>query len=219
MIPRLCWYVADSTLRSLKAREEFSPRVLESLKSLCAFLMSEVHLIERGDEQRKKEAREQVPGDRIRDALALARELRWRLRLAAHGTSDSEGSDGETTEPRTNGVKRRRGHENGRIKEEFDFDDSSYRFKNFVPKKWDAYNATSVSQGKKKQRVLSSVEGTDWTKPWTEWDSAPNRMDVDGSREAEVDTKHEVIIRVRKTVKGLERQKIERTVENWEWTS
>lgn len=178
--------------------------------------MTEVHAIERGDEQRKKEARDQVPGDRIRDAPALARELRWRLRMAANGTSDSEGSDADITDDRRSGVKRKRGSTISKVKEDHNIDEHSSRFKNFVPKKWDAYNVSSVAQGKSKHKIIGSTEGAEWTKPWMEWVEEQEKMDVDQGAGADVDRKYEVLVRVRKTANGIERQKIERTVEIWD---
>jgi F-box and leucine-rich repeat protein 10/11 len=59
-------------------------------------LVSEARIIERGSEQAKKEARENVPGDRVKDPGLLARELRWRVRSAAGVDSDAElGDDGD----------------------------------------------------------------------------------------------------------------------------
>lgn len=78
----------------------------------------------------------------------------------------------------------------------------------------------------------------DWARPWMdEWDKAseqepaPNDsgvgMDVDvkmnvaekiaDESSAEVETKYDELVRVRRTARGLERQRIIRRVEVWEW--
>ena len=87
---RLCWYAGEKYLRDLKAKEEFPPRVLDSVEVLAEFLVSEARTMERGTDQTKKEAKDQVPGDRIKDAGAMARELRWRVRLAGGYESDDD---------------------------------------------------------------------------------------------------------------------------------
>ena len=51
--------------------------------------------MERGNDHAKREAREQVPNDRVKDAPALARELRWRVRLARGESSDDEEVDAD----------------------------------------------------------------------------------------------------------------------------
>ena len=73
---RLCWYAAEKYLRDLKGKEEFPPRVLEGIEALADFLVSEARTMERGSDSAKRQAKEDVPGDRIKDAPALARELR-----------------------------------------------------------------------------------------------------------------------------------------------
>jgi len=98
---RLCWYVGERYCRDLKNKEEFSPRVLKSLDALAGFLVSEARTLERGSEIAKKEARESVPADRVKDPSLLARELRWRVRNAAGVDSDAElgGDDDDTIVP------------------------------------------------------------------------------------------------------------------------
>ena len=91
-IHRLCWYVGERYLKDLKAKEEFSPRILESIESLAQFLVNEARLMERPvDSSSKREAKDMVPADKVKDPCALARELRWRVRLAAGAGSGDEG--------------------------------------------------------------------------------------------------------------------------------
>ena len=85
---RLCWYVGEKYLRDLRSREDFTPRVLESIEALSEFLVSEARAMERSPESVKRDIRDQVPGDKVKDAPALARELRWRVRLAEGYTRD-----------------------------------------------------------------------------------------------------------------------------------
>lgn len=211
--------------------------------------MREVHAIERGDEHRKKDAREHVPGDRVRDAPALARELRWRLHMARNGSSDSEhevdaeeGSESVEDRERSNGVKRKRGLNGSVVKvkaeqehEDEEEEEPAPRFRNFVPKRWDVSRATALLQGQNHRTppgprpqvdgAQNGVASTEWAGPWIDWTEddgfagKSEKMDVDSVSKdtASVERKRDVLVRVRKTAKGLERQRIERTVEVWEW--
>ena len=96
-------------------------RVLHGLVALADFLVSEARLIERGSDPLRKEAKEQVPGDKIKDPAALARELRWRVRLAAGLASDTESANKSKASTPINGkehhttpAKRKRGNEEER---------------------------------------------------------------------------------------------------------
>jgi F-box/leucine-rich repeat protein 10/11 len=192
-LPRLCWYVGESCLRDLKAREELSPRVLESISSLADFLVTESRIIERGSEAAKKESKENVPGEKVKDAPALARELRWRARHALGNMSDDEGD---------------RDHENrcGGI-----VPMPAAAFKNFAPKKWDKVVDEDVGQEVTKVRALRPDSLDEWITTWTDgWQD-------DEAGEAEVLKRRKVMFRVRKTESGIERQRIERTVEDWSW--
>lgn len=218
---RLCWYVADKYLRDLKAKEEFSPRVLESLEALCSHLVLEVRIMERGSEAAKRDAKEQVPTDRIKDASALARELRWRVRLATGTTSDDEEPGRPVKKALTNGsatlnggVKRKRspiemqGTETGTTL-------GRVQFRNFQPKGWD------VVEDLPKEEETSTVQAVypeelGWQQRWIKWDDGA--LDGDAGRQASVERKREITIKVRKTSGGLERQRIERTFERWEWS-
>src|ERR1700730_14607994 len=76
---RLCWYVGEKYLRDRRAKEDFPSRILESIEVLADFLVSEVRTMERGLESVRRDVRDQVPNDKVKDAPAVARELRWRV--------------------------------------------------------------------------------------------------------------------------------------------
>ena len=247
--------------------------------------MRRARAIERGGEEaKKKEAREEVPADKVRDAPALARELRWRLRMAMGVRSDGEEDEvgvslrgvgavvasgkrkrGESTTamsghlPKTE-YTRGKGRRESEIEDQNGEDSASSRFRHFVPKRWDAYRSEAVTEGQKRQQVSHDwipysdlVDGNgradktksnnSWTERWMRWDaSADANADEEGVKgdgesakvsaakeedetdaavpvaldEFDVERRHEVLVRVRRTAKGLERQRIERTVELWE---
>lgn len=209
---RLCWYVADKYLRDIKAKEEFSPRVLEGIEALAGFLVSEIRTIERGTDQAKKEAKDQIPTDRVKDAAALARELRWRVRLAAGYGSDDEGLVRQEAKVGTltngAGVKRKRGQiDNG--------DDRMVTFKNFKPKVWET---VSEAETEDKRVVKASKPDNDQLKQhWVDWKE--ELPEGPGTDEADVNRRRDVIVKVRRTATGVERQRVERVVEEWKWSS
>ena len=186
--------MGESYLRDLKAREELSPRILESILSLADFLVSESRIIERGSEAAKKESKENVPGEKVKDAPAVARELRWRVKHALGYTSDTEVD--HTHDGRCGGMIRT----------------PVGVFKNFVPKKWDKVVDEDVGEEVTKVRALRPESLDEWVTTWTD-----GRQD-DGAGEAEVLKRRKVLLRVRKTESGIERQRIERTIEDWSWS-
>ena len=207
---RLCWYVGDKYLRDLKSSgASLPPRVLSGILSLADFLVSEARVLETGTEQAKKEVREQIPTDRIKDAPAAARELRWRVKLALGYSSDDEGTGGARKVKNSGtppiGSKRKRVE---------DHDDIAH-FRNFKPKPWDA--VVAVKKEANQTRVSKAAppsDGDEWTSRWvTEADVGE---EAEGE-EATVESCQEVVVKVRRTVKGLERQRIERTIEDWTW--
>ncbi|KAH8108208.1 jumonji protein [Cristinia sonorae] len=218
---KLCWYAAEKYLRDLKAKEEFPPRVLESVEALADFLVNEGRMMEKGSDQAKKEAKEQVPGDRIKDAPALARELRWRVRLAEGYGSDEDSASRNLKKrkaPATNGdagwlpggpSKRKR------VSDEHEEAVASV-YRNFKPKTWDLVRE---KEGEEEERtaVKRRVDGDDdrWKEVW-------GAEVVDGDDEGEnvrVKSRRDVLVKVRRTGKGLERHRVERIVEEWEWQS
>lgn len=204
---RLCWYVGDKFLRDLKGSTstEHTSRVLKSILALAEFLVSEARILENGSEQAKKEVKEQIPSDRVKDAPAMARELRWRVKHATGYLSDDDSS---TTNHRAgpNGNKRKR------MESTTPENEAPVRFKNFQPKKWDgvkeedAVNETNVLRGRPPIK-------DEWVEEWT---TMASDLSVEGE-EAEVKRRRETIVKVRKTSRGLERQRIERVVEEWTW--
>lgn len=210
--------MAEKYLRDLKAKEEFSSRVLGSLEALSSYLVSEARTMERGSEAAKRDAKEQVPTDKVKDAPALARELRWRVRLTAGTTSDDEEHGRPPKKMLTNGnanvnggVKRKRspidiqGAETGTIR---------VQFRNFQPKGWDAVeDLPKEEETASVQAVYPDEVG--WEQRWIKWDDEV--LGGDG-RQAMVERKREITVRVRKIDGGVERQRIERTFEKWGWS-
>lgn len=203
---RLCWYVGDKYLRDLKSKEEFPPRVLESLEALARFLVSESQAMERGTEVAKREAKENVPSDRVKDAPAMARELRWRVRLAAGATSDDEDLGRPVKKNMVNGHKRKRSPTSAAV---------GVQFRNFQPKGWDAVNELPRESDERVVNTHPPRTSDMWEREWMEWDK-----ELEGQEQEEraiVEKTRDVMIKVRKTENGVERQRIERVMEKWVW--
>ncbi|EAU88440.2 JmjC domain-containing histone demethylation protein 1 [Coprinopsis cinerea okayama7 len=197
MFARLCWYVGDKYLKDLRTHSEFPDRVMEGILALANFLVGEVRILERGGEQAKKEVKEQIPADRVKDAPALARELRWRTRLALGYSSCDEGD--ETV---VNGAKRKRGASESPV---------NGIFRNFKPKKWDD-SLEEVEQGENKRVKCGGPRpdsGEGWTKGWLKGETE------EMGEETLVNIRKERYTKVRRTAHGVERQRVERTVEQW----
>lgn len=206
-LSRLCWYVADKYLRDLKSTSgsDLPPRVLNGILALAEFLVSEARILESGTEAAKKEAKEQIPVDRVKDAPTFARELRWRVKQAMGYQSDDEGSGSRSRgSTAVAGMKRRR----------VDDQDDGPQFRNFRPKSWDSVITSAAEDS---QRVVKaprpSEDDGEWTKEYTTDD-----INNEGG-EATVSSRREVVIKVRRTAQGLERQRIERIIEDWRWDS
>ncbi|TEB36060.1 Clavaminate synthase-like protein [Coprinellus micaceus] len=212
MFSRLCWYVADKYLKDFRSSTDFPRREIEGTLALADFLVSEVRILENGNEQAKKEVKEQIPVDRVKDAPALARELRWRARLALEYPSDDEsegkGKERERSKSGSSAMKRKRSEEETPV--------AAMVFKNFRPKKWDG--SAQVTEGEQTKRVRTSGpkpgEG-DWASAWLE----NAVVDEEANSGPLVRTRKERYTRVRKTERGMERQVIERRIETWEWDS
>ncbi|KII88859.1 hypothetical protein PLICRDRAFT_40504 [Plicaturopsis crispa FD-325 SS-3] len=200
---KLCWYAGDKYLRDLKAKEEFSPRVLESIELLANFLVSEARNIERGTEHAKKETKDQVPGDRVKDPAAVARELRWRARLAAGHDSDDESSGAQKEGLNGTAHKRRR----------VDIEEHTAKFKNFVPKQWPRVAEREPQIETKISRAQKPADEQMLDEHWLEWKDA-----FDDGEEVTVTRRRDVVVKVRRTGKGgVERQRVERVLEEWTW--
>ncbi|KAJ7632317.1 jumonji superfamily protein [Roridomyces roridus] len=206
LFSKLCWYVGDRLLRDLKAGTSYSPRILVSLLALADFLVSEVRILERGSEQGKKEIKDQIPVDRVKDPAAVARELRWRLKLAAGSDSDEEGGSVAITKTNGSGLKRKRGGE----------EEDRPRFRNFKPRQWDNVAEHSEEGESRLVKITQPLEEDEtWKERWTDWSNEV--MDEDGGTEAKVTKRTDTMVRVRRIASRLERQRVERVVETWEW--
>lgn len=183
--------------------------MLESLEALADFLVAEVRTMERGTEHAKKEAKDQIPGDRIKDAAALARELRWRVKHAAGHASDDE--DHPSKKPKlasaANGAAKRKHAET-----EAGEDDGGH-YRNFRRKAWER---VLEKPAEKESRVVRAPKPDVSEDLWTDW--RDGWEDLDGGEEVVVDRQRDVIIKVRRTARGLERQRIERVLEDWTWS-
>ncbi|TCD67652.1 JmjC domain-containing histone demethylation protein 1 [Steccherinum ochraceum] len=217
---KLCWYAAEKYLRDLKAKEEFSPRVLESVEALADFLVSESRTMEKGADPAKRESREQVPGDKIKDGPALARELRWRVRLAEGYASDEDShtrslkkrkglsSNGDAASTSGAGSKRKR------ISEEHD-DSRTAMFRNFQPKGWDVIEDKA---GQKEEKTIRKRKVDDSGEDWKHaWSQETVDADDEAEEEATVTSTRSVLIKVRRSGKGIERHRVERVLEDWTW--
>lgn len=176
--------------------------------------------MERGTEHAKKEAKEQVPGDRVKDAPAMARELRWRVRLANGYTSDEDSKHRRKASTaavssavhHNSAVKKRK-----RTDEDGDAEETNSTFMHFKPRAWDA---VAAHPAQREQRSLIAPRPTpdtaDWTKEWVEWKDVTEGSE--GGLGAVVEQRKDVIVKVRRTEKGVERQRVERVLEDWTWT-
>ncbi|KAG5643910.1 hypothetical protein DXG03_009481 [Asterophora parasitica] len=196
----------DKVLRDLKSPSgaTFSARVLDSMIALADFLVSEARVLEGTNDHRKKDVKEQIPSDRVKDAPAMARELRWRLRLAGGYSSEDEGGPNAR---KANANKRKRGTSAAPTLEE-----TTRPFKNFVPKLWDSFVEKSADVETRSDRGRRPQDDESWVELWLNADS------INGEGEmAEVKSRSYTLTKVRRTATGLERQRIERVVEAWKW--
>lgn len=190
-----------------------SPRMMESLTALVNFLMSEVRTMENGTEARKKELKDQIPHDKVKDPPALAREFRWRLRQAAGMDSDDEGATAASTIHKpANENKRKRTSASPALSDE------NGPFKYFRPRHWDKVVERQEDISARQvtvPRPTKHEDGDDnWEESWVE--GTPNGEAKEDK--ASVQTRKEVVIKVRRTEKGIERHRIERIIEVWNWT-
>jgi F-box/leucine-rich repeat protein 10/11 len=184
--------------------------VLESIEVLSDFLVSEVRAIERGPESLRRDVRDQVPNDKVKDAPAVARELRWRVRLAQGYTSDGDQSGRfRAREPMTKEVGRKR-------KRDPEFSGVDSRFRNFQPKIWEAL-AEEQEEGVRHLTVQPTQDIGSLVEGWTDWKEEPIRSQMVNGDKVEVGRRRQVIVKTRRTVHGFERQRVERVVETWNW--
>lgn len=199
-VVRLCWYVGDKYLRDFKAPAgvSFSPRVLEGILTLAEFLVAEARTLESGGDQAKKEAKEHIPADRVKDAPAVARELRWRVKQALGYSSEDEGSG--------SGRRSGAGSKRRRVEEE----EEPSLFRNFKPRPWDAI-VSKKEDAQTSDVKMPPVESgdDDWAQRWT-------GDEIGGEVDGKVSRRRELVTKVRRTgSEKIERQRIERLVEEW----
>lgn len=237
---RLCWYAGEKYLRDLKAREDFCSRVLDSIAALSDFLVNEARMIEgrpgpqsAQTEAARKEARDAVPTDKVKDAPALARELRWRVRNARGVSSGDEGSGSKRgksmSAPKENGVKRKR--DSADVGELGETEDGQQIFRNWRRKGWERevfLPKKCEKRVERRKRPAAKATGVAELGKWVgDGADAEDDMNQDQERgpddEAVVETITEVVVKVRRTrpndAKGevLERQRVERKVEVYKW--
>jgi F-box/leucine-rich repeat protein 10/11 len=211
-LDRLCWYAGEKYLRDLRAKEDFTPRVLESIEDLSDFLVSEVRTIERSPESVRREVRDQVPSDKVKDASAVARELRWRARLAQGYASDGDHSGPVRAGELITRRKRKRDPEFSPTA------GGDSRFRNFQPKIWEAL-AEEQEEGERHLALRPPQDlGSLVDEGWADWkEEEPSGSQMMNGGKAKVGRRRQVIVKTRKTVHGFERQRVERVVETWTW--
>lgn len=205
---RLCWYVGERFYRDLKAKEEFSMRIIEGMSALADFLVGQVRIMEGGSEQARREAREQVPADRVKDAAVVARELRWRVRLAMGTPSDAEGPKKGAAHGVFSGMKKRKRESPADARD-------AILFRHFLPKIWDRVEREMEGGERKSMRVrrpddealMRMLAGTETME--------------DVEEEACVESRGESVRRIRRyEVDGalvVERQVVRLSVSRWTW--
>jgi len=139
----------------------------------------------------------------VKDGPAVARELRWRAKQALGYSSEDEESGKSKYSPAP-GSKRRR----------VDDDDETSQFKNFKPKPWDAAVTTKDDEKVSTLRTQRPEKDGDWTGRWMTGREGEGEGE---GEEATVKKSREIVVKVRRTRKGIERQRIERCVEEWTW--
>ncbi|KAG9318283.1 Clavaminate synthase-like protein [Chiua virens] len=160
------------------------------------------------------------PSDRIKDASALARELRWRVRLSAGTTSDDEELGPPAKKASTNGntnvnggAKRKRSPiELQGMQTELAL--GRVQFRNFQPRGWDTVVDLPI-EGETQTVQALYPEGDGWQQRWTKRDV--ETLGEDAGSQALVERRREITIKIRKVDGGLERQRIERVFEKWKW--
>ena len=162
--------------------------MLESVETLAEFLVAEVRTMEHGSDSAKREAKEQVPSDRVKDAPALARELRWRVRLANGYASDEDSKHRRKGTVATSSSSPHAGHTPATAKKrkrgegdpELDPNGSHGTFLHFKPRAWDAMVAYPAEKERREvQSRKPNFEESDWAKELLDW------KDDDGLRNSE----------------------------------
>lgn len=179
--------------------------------------MSEARTMERGTDSAKRQAKDEVPGDRIKDAPALARELRWRVRHAAGYSSDDDGRShrGAKTKSVANGEPTMNGSNSKRKRSAMDTgEDSAELFRNFKRPEWEHVEERPTERATRVVKVRRPAS-QGWAEDWAR--GTDELLGGDDGESAQVESRRDVIVKVRRTAKGLERQRVERVLEEWVW--
>src|SRR5258708_5293673 len=234
-IRRLCWYVADKMVRDLKAKEEFPLRVLSGLEALATFLINEVRIMERkaSTEIARKDSKDQVPNI-IRDPGALAREFRWRVRLASdlesgdeldvpslRGSHAANGINGHgkrtsVTPGAVAGMKRKRGGIS-----QPSSSDRGPQFYGYEPRPWDVSVVRRIQPEQTVQVPMARPEEKDGI-PWLESNVVSDPSSSSALSKADHTSAIDEVAKIRKTTRDgvvtiLERQTIRRVYERWQF--
>lgn len=180
--------------------------------------MSEARTIERGTDSAKRQAKEEVPGDRIKDAPALARELRWRVRHAAGYSSDDDGRSHRSAKGRSgaNGEATANGISTKRKRPATDtVDDGTELFRNFKRPSWEHAEERPTERASRMVKARRPDKSQEWADDWVR--GTDDMVEGEDGEEAHVETRRDVIVKVRRTAKGVERQRVERMLEEWVW--
>lgn len=172
--------------------------------------MAEARAIERSGDGKRKEAKDRVPSDKVKEPSAISRELRWRVRLALGFLSDDEG-DGVAERFRITG---RTSGKRKRVSENSDGDANNNPFRHFRPRAWDKVLESPVVEEK---CVMQAKRPGD--EGWMErWDDGPPTEEGEAAGEAAtVSRQQSRLVKVRRMADGVERQRVEVVSERWTW--
>jgi len=190
------------------------------MDALCKYLICEVRTMEKGSDHGKRDSREHVPAERVKDPAALARELRWRVRLAAGCSSDDEDVGHGWQKKRTNGAEPvANGMKRKRSSSEEEVESQPPVFLNFQPKSWDMVHTLPREEDSRDVDTRPPEDGIESLEAWVKMVDEPFMTGEDGKGGGRVKRERHLTVKVRKIEGGLERQRIERTVEKWQWPS
>lgn len=194
----------------MRTGEEIPNRVLESILALAQFLVVEARIVERRGSG-ARESKDMVPYDKVKDASALARELRWRCRNALGDESDDER---QKKSDYVNGSNKRK--RNADDSDDGAADNHVDGFRHFKPRRWDKIHQSSSTHASLQQKVVKTLSLSDWL----EWNLV-EKTAKDEEVTAKVNTSDSTIVRIRKYTNGnlvfVERSKAHQTQEVWQW--
>lgn len=102
-------------------------------------------------------------------------------------------------------MKRRRVEEDG-------YEEGTMRFRNFKPRVWDRIEERVEETVTEPRAGVRPGGDEGWSDVWVGTDE-----EMEGGEEAQVGRQRTVVVKVRKSGLGLERQRIERIAEKWTW--